>query len=82
MAPRLQQHLGDEAVERYSLGEMSEEELARCEEHLLICDPCRRLVAESDAYVAAMREAAAKMRESGAVRRGPSAADSTSEPSS
>jgi anti-sigma factor RsiW len=41
---------------------MSEEELACCEEHLLVCDACRREVAESDAYVEAMRKAAAQLR--------------------
>src|ERR1017187_4511965 len=41
---------------------MSEEELARWEEHLLICDSCQRQVAASDTYVAAMRSAAAELR--------------------
>jgi anti-sigma factor RsiW len=41
---------------------MSEEELGRCEEHLLVCDACRREVAASDAYVEAMRKAAAQLR--------------------
>jgi hypothetical protein len=58
VAPKTHDHAGGEEAERYSLGEMSEEELTRCEEHLLICDPCRRRVTENDAYVAAMREAA------------------------
>lgn len=62
MAPRTSIHLSGEGAERYSLGEMSEEELGRCEEHLLICDACRREVAESDAYVEAMRKAAAQLR--------------------
>jgi anti-sigma factor RsiW len=62
VAPESNQHLGGEDAEKYSLGEMSEQELARCEEHLLICDPCRRQVEESDAYVAAMREAAGQLR--------------------
>ena len=44
------------------MGEMSEEELACCEGHLLVCDACRREVAESDAYVEAMRKAAAQLR--------------------
>jgi anti-sigma factor RsiW len=62
VAPKANIHLGGEDAERYSLGEMPEEELARSEEHLLICDACRRLVTDSDAYVAAMRKAAAKLR--------------------
>lgn len=62
MAERSHSHLGGEQVERYSLGEMSEEELAGWDEHLLICDPCRRQIAASDEYVAAMRKAAAQLR--------------------
>jgi len=62
MAPRASAHLSGEEAVRYSLGEMSEEELARCEEHLLVCDACRREVAASDAYVEAMRKAAAQLR--------------------
>jgi hypothetical protein len=62
VAPRLKKHLGGEEAERYSLGAMSEEEVARWEEHLLVCEPCRREVAASDAYVAAMRTAAKELR--------------------
>ena len=62
MAPRLHKHLGDEEAERYALGEMSEGETSHWEEHLLTCEPCRREVAAADAYVAAMREAAEKLR--------------------
>ena len=69
MAPIPHSHLGGEEIERYSLGEMSEEELACCEEHLLVCDACRREVAESDAYVEAMRKAAAQLR-SGSKKAG------------
>lgn len=62
MEPKPHSHLREEEIERYSLSEMSEEELARWGEHLLICDSCRRQVAASDAYVAAMRSAAAELR--------------------
>jgi len=55
-------HIDGEDFERYSLSGMSEAELAGWEEHLLICDRCRRRAADSDAYVAAMREAAARLR--------------------
>ena len=41
---------------------MSEREVARWEEHVLICDSCRREVAASEAYIAAMRSAAAELR--------------------
>ena len=62
MEPRLKKHLGGEEAERYALGAMSEEEVAPWEEHLLVCEPCRREVAASDAYVAAMRKAAEELR--------------------
>jgi anti-sigma factor RsiW len=39
-----------------------DEEAEQIEEHLLICEACRRRVAESDKYVAAMRRAAKKLR--------------------
>lgn len=62
MAPKLHKHLGGEEAERYSLGAMSEEEVAHWEEHLLVCEECQREVAKSDAYVAAMRAAAEELR--------------------
>ena len=62
MAPKLQKHLGGEDAERYSLGAMSEEVVAHWEEHLLVCETCRREIAQSDAYVAAMRQAAEELR--------------------
>ena len=62
MAPELHKHLGEEEAERYALGEMSEDKASHWEEHLLTCEPCRREVAAADAYVAAMRKAAAQLR--------------------
>ncbi len=62
-------HFDDEASERYSMGTLSDEEAEKIEEHLLICEACRRRVAKSDTYVAAMRRAAAKVR--GDTRRKP-----------
>lgn len=44
------------------MDEVTAEELPRWEEHLLICDSCRSAVSECDAYVAAMRSAAAELR--------------------
>jgi hypothetical protein len=56
------QHLDEEASEKYSLGQMSARGTAEVEKHLLICEPCRQSVASSDAYVAAMRAAATELR--------------------
>jgi hypothetical protein len=57
-------HLRDEEVERYSLGEARQDEAENWGEHLLLCETCRLRVADSDAYVAAMRAAAAQLRQS------------------
>jgi hypothetical protein len=62
MAPEVEHHLDEEQIESYSMGIMPAEELARSEEHLLICEPCQRRVAESDRYVGAMERAAAELR--------------------
>ncbi len=55
-------HVDDEAVERYSLGDSSEEESARLEEHLFVCAACRRRLTEHEAYNRAMQTAAARIR--------------------
>ena len=56
------QHMGDEDLERYSMGSMSEGESARCEEHLLVCEACQARVTSTDTYVSAMRSAATELR--------------------
>jgi anti-sigma-K factor RskA len=63
MASRVDRHLDEEAAEQYSLSNLSARKVAEIEEHLLICEPCRQAVAASDAYVAAMRKAAAQLRQ-------------------
>jgi hypothetical protein len=55
-------HLGEEEIEKYSLGDISGEEASRFEEHLLICESCQNRVTESDRYVSAMRCASAQIR--------------------
>ena len=62
MAGTVDAHLSDETTEQYSLGKTSARNAAEIEEHLLICETCRRAVAASDGYVAAMRAAAVKIR--------------------
>jgi hypothetical protein len=51
-------HLDEEEIEKYSLGDVTEEESSRFEEHLLICESCQNRVTESDSYISAMRGAA------------------------
>ncbi len=57
-----QSHMDDGQVERYSMGDMTEEESARCEEHLLLCESCQERVTNTDTYVSAMSRAAAEVR--------------------
>jgi hypothetical protein len=54
-----ERHLDEEQAEKYSMGRLSEEEEARCEEHLLVCASCRQQVDSADRYVGAMKSAAA-----------------------
>jgi len=58
-------HLDEEQVEKYSLGDITEEESSRFEEHLLVCEPCQARVTESDTYVSTMRCASARIRQEG-----------------
>jgi len=55
-------HLDEEQIERYSLGEIAEEEVSGLEEHLLICESCQSRVTESDTYVSTMQRASARIR--------------------
>ena len=55
-------HLDDEEFERYSMGAMPEAAIAPFEEHLLVCEPCQLRLAQTDAYVGAMRQASARLR--------------------
>ncbi len=62
MAMAKHRHMSPAEVERYSLGTVPETDLAPLEEHLLICEQCRSLVEQSDAYIAAIRGAAEAMQ--------------------
>lgn len=55
-------HMDEDEIERYSMGSMTEEESARFDEHLFICELCRNRVAKSDDYVAAMQGASLRLR--------------------
>jgi hypothetical protein len=69
MAIRDTSHLDDGEVERYSMDQCPSAELERCDEHLLICEPCRRQVEQADVFHRAMRGAADQSRERPRVRR-------------
>jgi hypothetical protein len=55
-------HPDEEVIEKYSLGDLSEIEASRFEEHLLICESCQNRVTESDGYVSAMQSAGTQIR--------------------
>ncbi len=62
MGPGADCHFNDEELESYSLGKISGNHLARLEDHLLLCSTCQKRVEESDAYVHAIRSAAAEFQ--------------------
>ena len=49
------QHLNEDTLELIALNRLPEPNLAAAEEHLLVCDACRRALTEMDEYVATMR---------------------------
>jgi len=62
MMREIHRHMDPDEMERYSLGNTSEDELAGLEEHLLVCESCRSRIDETDQYVASMTRAAAEFR--------------------
>lgn len=52
-------HFADKDWEEYALGMRSEEDCTSLEEHLLICLACQDLLADADAYIQAVKAAAA-----------------------
>jgi len=62
MATKSSPHLDQETLEKYSMRRLYAKVAARVEEHLLICEICRKELEASDAYVASMRQASANLR--------------------
>ena len=62
MAFNSNRHMDEDEIEKYSMGAVSEEESARFDEHLLICEFCRNRVTASDDYVVAIEGAALHSR--------------------
>jgi anti-sigma factor RsiW len=50
-------HVTEEDLEQYCLGGLAEDRCARLEEHLLLCEPCRDRLTETENFVASMRQA-------------------------
>jgi hypothetical protein len=62
-------HMDAEVLERFAEGRAADDEAARVEEHLLLCDLCRQKLAQFDSFVASMRTAAAGLRAEPPPRR-------------
>jgi hypothetical protein len=56
-------HIEDDELELYALGRLCESRVVAVEEHVLICESCQDRLAETEAYVQAVRAAAAKLAE-------------------
>ena len=59
------QHVSEDDLEHYAMRTMQTPESDGLEDHLLVCSACRDRLTATDGYVAAMRSAAAKIRENG-----------------
>jgi hypothetical protein len=51
------EHPSDDLLEIYALGTISELEITPLEEHLLVCEKCRKRLAVMDLELTAMRQA-------------------------
>lgn len=54
-------HLSEDNVEGYSMGKLTEAEIALVEEHLLTCEQCQAEVQSMDAFLKAARDASKTM---------------------
>jgi anti-sigma factor RsiW len=57
------EHISEDDLERYAMRSLPARDSERLEEHLLICHQCQDRLRETDAYVAAMKAAAGKIRQ-------------------
>jgi hypothetical protein len=62
MMPEIHRHMDTEELEKYSLGDIAQTDVERIEEHLLICELCRRQLEETELYITAMRRASAELQ--------------------
>ena len=62
MQPALARHVSEENLERYCLNSLAEPELARAEEHLLVCHACQDRLEETEQYIRAVQAAACEAR--------------------
>ncbi len=64
MVPNFNRHADDEQIERYSTGTMPVGETADFEEHLLVCESCRKRLTVADDYIATVKAVSGKCEES------------------
>jgi anti-sigma factor RsiW len=50
MPDPFQEHATEVALVSYALGDLADSETAQVEEHLLVCEACRQVVLETDAF--------------------------------
>ena len=55
-------HASEDALERYVLSGLDEPEVAKMEEHLLVCSTCQARLEETESFIIATRSAAGKLR--------------------
>lgn len=54
---KLWKHPGEDSFEDYSFDRLSEQETAIFEEHLLMCQECRKILAATEEYIGLMKGA-------------------------
>jgi hypothetical protein len=62
MALGSEPHMDEEKAEQYALGDIAEDEIAQCDEHLLVCEACRQRVQQADEWLLAVQTAASRLR--------------------
>lgn len=56
-------HLDEDILDRYYLRQLSDQEVAGLEEHLLVCASCQGQLEDTDDFVRALRKAEAEVKE-------------------
>ena len=56
MRDPFQEHVTHVDLESYGFQQLPESEVARVEEHLLVCEVCRQMVSETDTFATLFRE--------------------------
>jgi hypothetical protein len=62
MTPNANRHYEDIDLERYSMRDLTDEDAASLEEHLLVCESCRGRLEETEAFVSGIQLAAKQLR--------------------